>query len=288
MTRLHHDYIHQVLRDRGVRSPDMAALRAYSDCVDRMPVHQAEAAAATMQRMAMGVEGNGELEALLQEISAASANAAVAPLAAARTVAHEEQRGARATSGTEADPACAAPHERGASEAGPLDTKLVLLRQHGMHVYGKSAALKIELSQLRASEDDPALPQYTLQLEGATSAAGRYDWRRKIVFQLTRRELPLLAAFLLGNAGPGLSFGNHGPGNDKQLDIEDQGRHCFVRLKATGHPLVTVPVTPPDLFAWGELALVALHLNRPLLAAESQLALLRRLGDMVRPSEAPA
>lgn len=299
MTRLHHDYIHQVLYDRGVRSPDIAALRAYSESVELMPEQEASMAVAALKRLSMGAEGSGELEALLLDIAAANSGATSALRAvSAQALVLGTQCAAEPISRQDARFIARAPRVAQAElrtvkrtfdceDERPTEADLALLRQHGMHVYGKSAALKIELSQLRAGDGDSA-PHYTLQLEGATSDAGRYDWRRKIAFQFTRRELPLLAAFLLGHAGTSLSFDNHGPGNDKHLTINDQGKHCFVRLRATGHTMVTVPVSPPDVFAWGELALVALQLNRPLLAAESQIALLRRLGAMVRASEARA
>lgn len=160
------------------------------------------------------------------------------------------------------------------------NSQTALLRAHGMHVYASSAALKIELDVLRGSEEGGA-PQYTLQIEAARSSNGRYQWQQKVPFQLTARELPVLASFLLGFAGSSLAFRNHGPNTDKSLEIEDQGAKLYVKLGYASRAPIPVPVDAADVFAWGELCLVALRLNRPLLDGQATLALLRRLGKMI-------
>lgn len=155
------------------------------------------------------------------------------------------------------------------------------LRAHGTHIYGSGYALKVELDLLRRDEEREQ-PVYTLQIEGAKKRAGAdgYAWDRKIALQLTRSELPELAAFLLGFAGTSLQFTNHGPNRNKSLTVEDQGDKLFVRIAEAGSAPVAVPVEPRDVFAWGELCLVALHLNKPSLTTDAHLALLRRLGRM--------
>jgi hypothetical protein len=55
---------------------------------------------------------------------------------------------------------------------------------------------------------------------------------------------------------------------------------------AAGRSPVAVPAAAEDVFAWGELALVALQLNRPMLSADAHLQLLRRTGQMARATRA--
>ena len=154
------------------------------------------------------------------------------------------------------------------------------LRSHGVHIYGKSAALKIELDTLRGHETQ-AECHYTVLIEGANKGkAMGYDWGAKIPFQLTRRELPLVAAFLLGFSSSKLELKNHGPEANKSLTLEEQKGKLFVKVAQTGRAPVPVPVEPADVFAWGELCMVALQLNRPTVSPGIHLALLRRVGRM--------
>jgi hypothetical protein len=163
------------------------------------------------------------------------------------------------------------------------DSHTDFLRSNGLHVYGGTAALKIELDTLGGGAQDRQAG-YTVQIEGARKEPGSgYAWHRKIQFQLTKRELPLMAAFLLGYGGPSIEFANHGPAHDKGLSVMDQGRRLYVRLRQQG-TTIPVPIEPPDVYAWGEICMLALQLNRPSLGTEGQLAMLRRIGRMTTAS----
>jgi hypothetical protein len=216
-----------------------------------LPAASAEAGA-LIRKIAQGVDRADELQTLLDKIRNAP----------------DEQTGSPAL-------------PRRSTKLGPLAGRpdVALLRAHGIHIYGQQAALTIELDTL--ATDDGAPVEYTLLIEGTRKNGGAYDWTRKIPFQLTRRELPLVAAFILGYfSEKQLDFKYHGPANDKHLHLADQGCNLFVKLSQGGQALVAVPVEPADVYAWGELCMVALNLNRPTVSAEAQLALLRRIGQM--------
>lgn len=111
------------------------------------------------------------------------------------------------------------------------------------HVYGAKAALCFEADMTRAN-----LP--TIAIDGAPSVAPRsYNWNSKIRIQLTRQELPEVAAVLIG-ARPKCSFKSHGSQKDKGFEIERQdGGKVFVKVfGGNGQGACAVPVMPNDVF----------------------------------------
>lgn len=270
---MHPRYLEQVLRDRGIPHPPIRQLEAFIGQLSEaeLPVMEER-----LRKLALGAEQQEDLDALLQGINAARQEPA--------QLLEMEAPSAR-KAGTKSTPRHAVDGEKVRPQrVPPTEEKLpaevlATLRQHGMHVYASSAALKIELATLRAGEASGAL-QYTVQIDGAKAKGNGYDWIRKVPFQFTRRELPVLAAFLLGMGGKKLAFANHGPNTDKHLEIEDQGAHLFVKMRVSGGPVVALPVPPADVFGWGELCLVGLQMNRPAIGTDGHLALLRRIGRM--------
>lgn len=277
---MHPKYLEQVLRDRGIPHPPLRQLEAFVDLISQaeMPLMEER-----LRKLAVGVEQQEDLDALLQGINEARDDeppaAAEQPRAAAKREEHGIQQRAGATEVVR--PARAAAPE----EKLPPDV-LSMLRRHGMHVYSTSAALKIELATLRTGEASGAF-EYTVQLDAAkakTNGQG-YDWQGKVPFQFTRRELPMLAAFLLGMGGKKLAVANHGPNTDKHFEVEDQGKHLYVKVRVSGRGPIVLPVQSADVFGWGELCLVALHLNRPSIGTDGHLALLRRIGRLEAPRD---
>jgi hypothetical protein len=58
-----------------------------------------------------------------------------------------------------------------------------------------------------------------------------YDWKNKVSLQITKSEMPLLIAFLLGFMSK-IEFNNHNTGNTlKSLNIINQPNNLFVNLK---------------------------------------------------------
>ena len=135
-------------------------------------------------------------------------------------------------------------------------------------VYGSKAALCIETDVTR--QDEP-----TLRFEAAPATGPRaYDWPRKLTLQLTRAELPVVTATVLGLL-PRCTYKNHGPEQNKGLEIEYQGSHLFVRLFQKDRGVLAVPVGPADSYALAALALRALRQGTPWLSDQGILMLLK-------------
>jgi hypothetical protein len=128
------------------------------------------------------------------------------------------------------------------------------------HVYGKSAAITVEIDVARADENTDR--KYTLRFEGAKAKSpGVYVWEDKVIFQLTRRELHQAAAVMLG-ISPGAQFKSHGDGKDKWFEIEVQAGGVFMKVGQGTH-VIAVPVGKEDLFEVALLATRAIFLNDP-------------------------
>lgn len=266
---MHPKYLQQVLRDRGMPTPPLRQLERFVAMLSEAEAPRMED---RLRKIAQGVEQQEDADALLQGIRAA------APADPDQQAAAPEPA-TRKTPSLPAAPVPARTQRLVASEVRLPPDVLSTLRRHGMHVYATSAALKIELGTLRAGEDAGTV-EYTVQVEAARAKGAGYDWQGKVPFQFTRRELPLLAATLLGVGRKKLASGNHGPNTDKHFELEDQESHLYVKVRVAGCAPISLPVGPADVFGWGEICLVAMHLNRPLVGTEGQLALLRRIGRM--------
>lgn len=267
---MHPRYVEQVLRDRGMPAPAFPQLERFVESLSAAELPDMEEC---LRKLALGVEQQEDTEALLRRIASVSAPPAPEEADTGQDLPAPTHRRAQPPR------AAAQPKQaRPSGDALPPDV-LSTLRQHGMHVYAKSAALKIELGTLRIADACGAV-QYTIQLDAARAKPHGYDWHGKVPFQFTSRELPLLAAYLLGMSGSKLVFSNHGPNTDKHFEAEDQGASLFVKVRLSGGPAIALPVPTADVFAWGELCLVALQLNRPAIGTDAHLALLRRAGRM--------
>lgn len=90
-------------------------------------------------------------------------------------------------------------------------------RQGQKKVYGAKSALTLEVDNRKNGAP-------TLRLEAAKildAAAKTYDWKNKIVIQLTTSELQKITALLLGLIKQA-KFSNHGPKNDKWFEFAHQ------------------------------------------------------------------
>lgn len=146
-------------------------------------------------------------------------------------------------------------------------------------VYGDAAALVFEADSTR--QGDP-----TVRVEAALALPGRddYDWGQKIGFQLSRRELPVMTAVLLGLL-PQCEFQGHGEGRDKGLVLMNQHTHLFCRVFARDQRVRAVPVQPSDALYVAGIFLRQLRAAMPWLAGGDVMMLLKatvaRLGRQV-------
>ncbi len=146
-------------------------------------------------------------------------------------------------------------------------------------VYGGKAALCIEPDETRQGEP-------TLRIEAARATAPRkYDWGQKFSLQLTREELPVIAATVLGLL-PRCAYNNHGPNQDKGLEIVHQGTHLFVRVFQKERGVVAVPVTAADSYALGALCLRQLRKTAPWLSDQGVMTLLKLTVQRMAPPTA--
>lgn len=146
-------------------------------------------------------------------------------------------------------------------------------------VYGGKAALCIEPDETRQGEP-------TLRIEAARATAPRkYDWRQKLSLQLTREELPVIAATVLGFLTH-CEYKNHGPSQDKGLEIVHQGTHLYVRLFQKDRGVVAVPVTAADSYALGALCLRQLRKTAPWLSDQGVMTLLKLTVQRMAPPTA--
>lgn len=114
-----------------------------------------------------------------------------------------------------------------------------------------------------------------MRIEAAPATGLReYDWKQKRTLQLTREELPMIAATVLGLL-PRCEYKNHGSNQDKGMEIVHQGTHLFVRLFQKDRGVLAVPVTAADSYALGALCLRQLRKTAPWLSDQGVLTLLR-------------
>jgi len=126
------------------------------------------------------------------------------------------------------------------------------------HVYGGKGALTFELDSTVAG-----VP--TVALDGAVSVGTRqYDWANKVRVQFTVRELPVVAATLLGIL-PQCQFSAHGPNNDKGFAIEWQTERSsyFVKIWQGKGNLRAVPMPVEDAFYVAQIVLRAIQQASP-------------------------
>lgn len=156
------------------------------------------------------------------------------------------------------------------------------------HVYGAKAALCIEPALIEDIGLDQRTPAFhTLSIEMAPSSGDRhYNWDNKIVFRLTKREMPLFVSVMMGWISIPVRMANHGNDRDKTLEITDQGGGIFVKLRQARRVLA-IPMPAEEVFAVCTLALTTLARNTPLLDTQTLVLVTRRAAAMYNKQEGP-
>lgn len=147
-----------------------------------------------------------------------------------------------------------------------------------IHIYGTAASLCVEPTVYGGSSgptvNEPVSHTLTLEIAPARPNGRGYDWGRKIQFRLTRRELPMFCAALLGHVDSWFTDG-HGPAKNKRLDVINQPGRVFIKLRQDRVALA-VPVTCEDVFELASKALTSLGRNQPALDSNVIGGLIRR------------
>lgn len=138
-----------------------------------------------------------------------------------------------------------------------------------MHVYGGKAALCFEADMTKQG-----VP--TVALDAALSTAPRqYNWGGKVRLQMTKAELPVVAAVLLGVL-PKCEFSSHGPENNKGFAMERQdGGKIYVKVFSKGEGVRGVPVMASDVFYVTSLVFRQLQKTNPWMDTMSLMGLIR-------------
>lgn len=137
------------------------------------------------------------------------------------------------------------------------------------HVYGSKAALCFNVDLTKSGSP-------TIALDAASSIGSKtYDWKSKIRIQLTKAELPVVAAVLIG-ARVKCEFKNHGPNNDKGFSMErqDAGK-IFISVFAKDHSAKAVPVFAPDVMWVTAMVLKQVQKNCPDIDSMGVITLVR-------------
>ncbi len=124
--------------------------------------------------------------------------------------------------------------------------------RHGLHIYGKKYALTFEADTNRRN-----CP--TVAIDAAPATGVRvYDWTQKIRIQPTLKELPVVAAVMLGFLER-CEFKARGE-EGKGFSVEHQRTNVLVRIwNAEAGSLKIVPIDGPDTFRVNALLLKQLR-----------------------------
>lgn len=99
----------------------------------------------------------------------------------------------------------------------------------------------------------------TIRLEAAAKQNGQskaYNWHEKVSIQITKAELPIVIATLLGLL-PMCEFKNHGGDANKWFYIENQRDKYFFRVgQASTKQALAAPVPVPEALMMGHTALM--------------------------------
>lgn len=135
-------------------------------------------------------------------------------------------------------------------------------------VYGGKAALTFQAGMTRGEIQ-------TVTIESARSTAPRqYDWSKKLSIMLTRKEMPRVAAVMLGFISE-CSFSNHGTNNDKGFEIKQQKGGVFIRLFSGKTGAMAIPVDQEDLYYVTGLFIEQLKREQPWFTGTEIISLLK-------------
>lgn len=202
-----------------------------------------------------------------------------------RPATSQEQRGAtgkpdHAANAGQQHPNAPASSDNRAEHGTASESKTGRRRFHSYHVYGGKAALCWEDDTTRAGEA-------TVRLEAASATGPRqYDWSNKVIIQLTRDELPCVAAVFLGLI-PEAKGSNHGQGDNggKWFEIQHQGSKLFCKVGDPQSKMKAVPIEAQDAYWVATLLIRQIRAARPWLSGEDVVMLLRTIIARMKSSQ---
>lgn len=144
-------------------------------------------------------------------------------------------------------------------------------------VYGKDAAVTVEIDRLRSGAATLSFEIAKALQDVHKSADEKYDWTRKVGFQLTEHELPQVVAMCAGYSGPMMmvEFRFHGEQRDKNFRLTEMNGYMLLTIQQ-GHRRASLRIETSDTFHLVSLGLRALIANHPHLGSETVLLLCKR------------
>lgn len=124
-----------------------------------------------------------------------------------------------------------------------------------MHIYASSTALTVEAQKTPGGA-------HTLGLDAAYKRGSEFVWQDKIAIQVTLKELPVVVSVLMGWTKE-CQYRFHGAERNKGFALLHQGGIILVTLEQKDRGSIRVPVTPPDAFEMGMMAVGQLAQNYP-------------------------
>lgn len=148
------------------------------------------------------------------------------------------------------------------------------------HVYGSRASLCVEPALIEDASPGSKTPAFhTLLLELAEKRAdASFDWGNKLTFRLTKRELPLFTAVLMGFT-KSIDFENHGVEKNKAMTLDDQSAHLFLRV-IEGKRLIPIQIPAEEVFYLASMAMQTLSKNSAGLDTQTVLMMVKRAAQM--------
>lgn len=141
------------------------------------------------------------------------------------------------------------------------------------HLYGGKAAFCFTKDRTRTGQH----PTVTIDAARAIPGAERrYDWKNKIVFQLTVGELPLVYGVFYGHLKE-LRLVGHGTANNKSLSIEDQEDKYFLSMGYGSESPVAIPAYAKDTFRVMTILLEQIKANSPGLSTGDLMRIIQRV-----------
>jgi len=150
----------------------------------------------------------------------------------------------------------------------------------GHHVYGRNFALYFAVDATKGEDA-------TIAIDGAKAISEKkYNWPDKLRMQITRSDLPTVAAVFFGLL-PECELKHYGADHSKRLVVKNQGGNFFVNMSAKDKPQIAVPVGASDVFEIRALFLQQLLANRPAIGIEGMLANLKLHAHMLKAGSTP-
>lgn len=149
------------------------------------------------------------------------------------------------------------------------------------HVYGAKGAMCAEPTTIEpgaANQEEGVFHTLSLEFALMDPNLSRYAWKNKIMVRLTKRELHMYAAVLLGFTGH-FEVKNHGRAKDKSLVIKDQGQVLFAKA-LEARVAIAVPIPPEEVYPLAAMALETLKRNSPTLDTQTLVMMVKRSATM--------